>query len=124
MKDNRRKFLRVLGLGGAFLLPGVLGVQVAAAQDEERVVRITAKKFEFSPSTIELQRGVPVILELTSLDRRHGFLAPDFKIDQNIEPGTPVRVRVVPAEAGTFPFHCNVFCGGGHEDMTGTIVVS
>jgi cytochrome c oxidase subunit 2 len=26
--------------------------------------------------------------------------------------------------SGTFPFHCDVFCGEGHEEMTGEIVVA
>jgi heme/copper-type cytochrome/quinol oxidase subunit 2 len=25
---------------------------------------------------------------------------------------------------GTFVFHCDVFCGSGHEEMAGRIVVS
>jgi cytochrome c oxidase subunit 2 len=32
-------------------------------------------------------------------------------------------VRIVPDKAGTFAFHCDVFCGDGHEGMTGEIVV-
>jgi cytochrome c oxidase subunit 2 len=34
------------------------------------------------------------------------------------------RVRLVPDKVGTFPFVCDIFCGSGHEDMTGTIVVT
>jgi cytochrome c oxidase subunit II len=32
-------------------------------------------------------------------------------------------VRIVPDKAGTLPFHCDIFCGSGHEEMTGEIVV-
>jgi cytochrome c oxidase subunit II len=96
---------------------------VATASDTERIVRITAKRFEFAPATIELRVGEPVILELSSLDRKHGFNAPELHIDAVIVPGKPTRVRLVPDRAGTFAFHCSVFCGSGHEDMTGQIVV-
>lgn len=95
----------------------------ASAGAEERVIQITAKRFEFSPSTIELQAGVPVVLELTTADRKHGFQVPDLHIDEEIVPGKPTRVRIVPEKAGTFSFHCSVFCGSGHEDMSGVIVV-
>ena len=95
----------------------------AAAGAEERVIQITAKRFEFSPSTIELQAGVPVVFELTTADRKHGFQVPDLHIDEEIVPGKPTRVRIVPEKAGTFSFHCSVFCGSGHEDMSGVIVV-
>jgi cytochrome c oxidase subunit 2 len=32
-------------------------------------------------------------------------------------------VRVVPQKAGRFEFHCDVFCGSGHEEMSGILVV-
>ncbi|HET9752097.1 MAG TPA: cupredoxin domain-containing protein [Myxococcales bacterium] len=94
-----------------------------AAPAQERVIRVTAKRFEFSPSVIELRVGEPVVLELTSLDRRHGFAVPLLKIDEKIEPGKTLRLRVVPDRPGTWDFHCNLFCGSGHEDMEGRIVV-
>ncbi len=89
----------------------------------EQVIPVVAKKFEFSPATIELKAGVPVVLELTTADRKHGFLVPDLHLDEEIVPGRVTRVRVVPDRPGTYPFHCSVFCGGGHEEMTGVIVV-
>ena len=94
-----------------------------AAGAQEQVIPILARKFDFTPSTLELKVGVPVVLELTTTDRKHGFLVPDLHIDEEIVPGKPTRVRVVPDKAGTYPFHCSVFCGGGHEEMTGVIVV-
>lgn len=99
----------------------IVAALLAAAP--ERVVQITAQKYDFTPASVELKVGVPVVLELRSLDRKHGFAVPDLKIDAQIEPGAVTRVRVVPEKAGTFEFHCDVFCGGGHEEMTGRIVV-
>lgn len=96
----------------------------AVAGEPERVVHITARRFEFAPATIELKVGVPVVLELSSLDRKHGFSAPDLHVEAVILPGKPTRVRIVPDRAGTFTFHCSVFCGNGHEDMTGQLVVT
>lgn len=95
-----------------------------SAPAQERVIHVTAKRFEFSPPVIELKVGEPVVLELTSLDRRHGFAVPLLKIDETIEPGRTLRVRVVPDRAGSYDFHCSSFCGSGHEDMEGRIVVS
>jgi cytochrome c oxidase subunit 2 len=89
----------------------------------ERVVHVTAKKFEYSPSEIHVKKGEPVVLEFVSLDRKHGFEAPDLGLSTEIDPKAPSRVRFVPQKEGRFPFHCSVFCGDGHEDMTGEIVV-
>ena len=106
----------------AFMLAALLAA-AAPASGGERVIQITAKKFEFAPAAIELKVGVPVVLELRSLDRKHGFTVPDLKVDTQIEPGDVTRVRIVPDKRGTFEFHCDVFCGSGHEEMTGQIVV-
>jgi cytochrome c oxidase subunit 2 len=90
----------------------------------EAVIRIAAKRFEYTPSEITLKKGVPVVLEFTSLDRAHGFLVPQLGLRAEIKPGETTRVRIVPDRTGTFPFHCNVFCGTGHDDMEGEIVVT
>jgi hypothetical protein len=95
-----------------------------AAVEKMQVVKITAKKFEFDPRDITLKKGVPVVLELTSLDRLHGFSCPGLGIRTDIAPGKTSTLNVVPDKTGTFTFHCDVFCGTGHEHMTGTITVA
>jgi len=95
----------------------------AVAFAQEKVIRIVAKKFEFIPAEITLEKGVPVVLEFTAPDVAMGFSAPDFKVDVEIPPGKAVQVRLVPENAGTFDFICDVFCGEGHEDMGGRIHV-
>ena len=105
-------------------LAAVLGLAAQAGAAPDKVVQVTAEKFKFTPSTIRLRVGEAVVLELTTLDRRHGFQVPDLKVDETIEPGKVTRVRIVPDKAGTHEFHCSVFCGSGHEEMTGEIVVS
>ena len=89
----------------------------------EQVVHMTAKKFEYTPSAITLKKGVPVILEITALDRDHGFKIPALGVRADLKSGQVTRVRIVPDRTGTFKFRCDVFCGSGHEDMTGEIVV-
>jgi len=93
------------------------------AQTDERVVKITAHKFTYEPSQIELNLGEPVVLELTSKDVLHGFNIPDLGLRTDVEPGETARVRLVPQKAGTFEFHCDNFCGLDHEDMSATIIV-
>jgi cytochrome c oxidase subunit 2 len=95
-----------------------------AADQQEQVIKITAKKFEYSPNEIRIKKGVPVILEFTSLDRVHGFIVPDLGgIRADIEPGKATQVRVVAPKVGTYEFYCDIFCGDGHEDMHGRIIV-
>ena len=100
----------------------LLAVALSAAA-QERTVTVTAERFKFSPGTIELKAGEAVVLEFSSLDRKHGFQVPDLGIDETIEPGKVTRVRIVAQKPGTYAFHCSVFCGSGHEEMAGEIVV-
>ncbi|MBA3897192.1 MAG: cupredoxin domain-containing protein [Sphingomonadaceae bacterium] len=90
----------------------------------EKVIKITAERYEYSPGKITLKRGEPVILELISEDRLHGFHVKGLNIRADVLPGQFVRVRVVPDKAGTYPFTCDLFCGSGHNDMSGVITVT
>src|SRR5512136_1586817 len=112
----------VYGALAAFILISIGGQLIAA--ENERVIQITAKKFEYSPKEITLKKGVPVVLEFTSLDRLHGFDCPGLKLRLDIRPGKVNTLRFTPDKAGTFPFHCDNFCGSGHEGMRGTIIVT
>ncbi len=91
---------------------------------EPRVVRIVAKRFSYTPAEVTLKKGEPVVLELVSEDRVHGFKLPAFKIRTDVRPNEVTRVPFTPDRAGTFTFACDVFCGDGHDDMTGTLVVT
>ncbi len=110
---------------GLFAAMVVVGPVAAGFADDQavQVIKVTAKKFEYSPKVITIKKGVPVILEFTSLDRLHGFNCPDLKIRADITPGKVSQVRVLAEKSGTYEFHCDIFCGEGHEGMTGSIVV-
>ena len=90
----------------------------------ERVIKISAERYEYSPDKVTLKKGEAVILELTSEDRLHGFHIKELGVRADVLPGQPVRVRIVPDKVGTFPFTCDLFCGSGHGDMNGVILVT
>ena len=112
-------------LSAATLLCGMLAARAfPGLAPQEQWVHLTAKKFEYSPTSITVKRGHPVAIEIVSLDRRHGFVVPGLAQRVDVKPGQTNVVRFTPETAGTFPFHCDVFCGGGHEGMEGTLVVT
>ena len=86
-------------------------------------ISIVAQRGKFTPSEIHVTRGAPVTLELTSLDTVHGFSVPDLNIDSAIVPGQAIHVSLTAPKAGEYDFVCDRFCGEGHEDMVGKIVV-
>jgi cytochrome c oxidase subunit 2 len=104
-----------------------LALLALAARAEDaappRVIKIVAKKFDFTPSEIHLKKGEHVVLELTAADRKHGFKVPELGIRVDVQPGSTTRVDLTPQKVGKFAFACDIFCGDGHEDMTGTLFV-
>ena len=111
---KRRLFLGLSVLASLATLP---------AWSREKVVRITARRFTYEPDVITLKKGEPVVLELVTADITMGFNAPDFNVRADILPGQVSRVRFVPDKEGTFTFLCDIFCGDGHERMSGTLNV-
>ena len=97
---------------------------IAKTAMHRRVVQVTAQRFHYTPEEITLKKGEPVVIEFTSLDFTHGFKVPDLGIRADLPPGKITKVRLTPKKAGTFIFLCDNFCGTGHEDMNGRIVVT
>jgi cytochrome c oxidase subunit 2 len=86
-------------------------------------IRVTARKYEFSPNEITVKRGDHIRLVITALDRSHGFKLEAFRVDQKLSKGEPVTVEFTADQTGTFPFECSHFCGLGHQKMKGQLRV-
>ena len=119
---SRRQVLR-LALAAAALAGGSVATYVVA-QPRERVIRIQARRFSYTPGELTLKKGEPITFELTTEDITMGFNVPDFGVRADIVPGKATRLDLTPDKAGTFTFLCDIFCGEGHEGMNGTLVVT
>ena len=108
------------------LLPFFAGAAWAEGPEmrEPRVIAVRAKKFDYTPSEITVKVGEPVVLEFSTEDVHMGFDAPGLGLSADIVPGKPVRVPFTAAKSGSFDFACDVFCGSGHEEMSGVIKVT
>jgi cytochrome c oxidase subunit 2 len=106
---------------------GLVGVpatiNLTRASDNPKVIVISAKKFEFSPSQITLKKGEPVILRLSSSDRVHGFMSKPLKIDTDIPADKTEDVAVTPDTVGDFTVICDHYCGTGHGNMKMKVTV-
>ncbi len=110
----------------AGMLTGLSGISVIAAREraDEQHVSMLAMKFDYLPDTVTVKKGRPVVLELSALDRIHGFDVPGLGLETDIPPGAPTILRFTPEKAGTYNLHCDNFCGDGHEGMVGRIIVT
>ncbi|MFA6509819.1 MAG: cupredoxin domain-containing protein [Candidatus Peribacteraceae bacterium] len=98
-------------------------LSASGASAAVRVIDITAKDWEFSPSAITLKKGEKVAFRITAIQGHHGFLVPELGLNTDIPEGQTVTTEFPTDRAGTFQFRCSVPCGEGHMDMTGTIVI-
>jgi len=127
MDHSRRQLcLRTVYGIGAVLAGAVINGQARGQTKnvaKERVIKVQAKKFVYTPNQIVLKMGEPVVLEFTSVDFVHGFKIPDMNIRADLPPGKITQVRLTPDKAGEYDFLCDNFCGSGHEEMSGKITV-
>lgn len=101
---------------------GCSGMAIGDANAREFVV--VAGKYRFEPSMIAVNKGDKVKLTLKSADVAHGLAIPDYGVDIKVGAGGQQTVEFVAGTAGTFNFNCNVYCGSGHADMAGKLVVN
>ena len=107
----------------AIALAVTLGVgataMLVAAKPDEQVIKVVAKRFDYTPNVIKLKKGVPVVLELTTQDVIMGFSAPDFATRVDIIPGKVVEVRIVPDKRGRSPSCAISSAAAGTSRWTG-----
>ena len=113
----------LLAAGLAVVIGSAGGGLIAGRSQAATVIAITAHRFAYEPNLITVKKGEPVTIELGSSDRLHGFVLAAFGIRLDATPDGKSRVTFTPQQAGTFLFRCDIFCGEGHEDMEGHLVV-
>ena len=117
----------------ALLIVGIVSVaglpqqQPPPADGEPKVFEVVARRFDFEPATIEVTEGDRVRLVVRSADGPHGVEIKAFKVKKAVPRAkpddAPIIIEFVAASAGEFPILCSEYCGNGHKDMTGTLVV-
>jgi cytochrome c oxidase subunit 2 len=135
-----------MGVSGIAIMIAILlvssGVKSAATQSEAQEITVSAKKFDFTPADIQVKNGSRVRLNITAADRDHGIEInayadgadkkgePGLKFDASVKKpefklpkDRAVQVEFVAVQAGTYSFKCSEFCGTGHRNMKGTIIV-
>ena len=84
---------------------------------------ITAKKWDFAPETITVNKGDLVKITITSTDVQHGFKINAYGINEKFDKGEIKVIEFTADKEGEFPFYCSVPCGSGHSSMGGKLIV-
>ena len=122
INHKRRSIVVATALLGIEAMTSV-ATAVSANKASPRMIRLQVKRFSFTPNEFHLQLGQPVVLELTTADVVMGFNIPDLKLRADILPDTVARLELTPDRVGSFGFYRDIFCGDGHETMTGKLIV-
>jgi cytochrome c oxidase subunit 2 len=114
----------LFSVGLVTLLRAAAPASPSAQSEEPRVIEVIAKRFAFEPAEIEVTVGERVRLAVRSADGVHGIEIKKVRVNKEIPRGAaPVMIEFTATEAGRFPVVCSEYCGDGHDDMKGTLVV-
>jgi len=72
---------------------------------------------------LHLPVGKPAKMLLRSVDVIHDFWVPEFRAKMDLMPGLETHFWFTPTRTGTFTIVCAGFCGVGHPQMRGSVVV-
>lgn len=107
-------------------------VSLTTPPDDAYEVNVTAQKWLWnfsyengarSTGELHVPAGRPVKLIMSSQDVIHSFFVPDYRIKQDVVPGRYTEVWFRVPEPGESIIFCTEYCGTGHSDMSGKVVV-
>ncbi|PHV40775.1 cupredoxin domain-containing protein [Janthinobacterium sp. BJB304] len=126
MDRARRQFCirSACGLGALLAVAAIEAQDLKNVVSKERIIAIEARKFVYTPNEITVKKDETIVLAFTAVDFIHGFFIPDMNIRADLKPGQVTEVRLTPGKAGEYAFLCDNFCGSGHEEMNGKIIVT
>jgi plastocyanin len=112
-------------LGGLCILIAVVGIATPAAAESprERFLEIHAKRFDYTPSTLQVNQGDKVTIRLVSEDVSHGLYLDGYEIKTMAHPGEEGTLTFVADKTGRYAFRCTVTCGEFHPYMIGYLNV-
>jgi heme/copper-type cytochrome/quinol oxidase subunit 2 len=90
-----------------------------------KTFEVVAARFTFTPDRFEVTRGDHVRLTVRSADGTHGLAIKKLKLDVEVPKGGKSVVLEFDADqSGSFPVTCSEYCGRGHSQMKGLLVVN
>jgi cytochrome c oxidase subunit 2 len=100
-------------------------LSLSKGQGEPREIAVVVSRFAFDPARIEVTEGERIRLMVSSADGVHGLEIKKFKVNKKVpRGGEKITIDFVASAAGEFPIVCSEYCGNGHEDMKGALVVA
>lgn len=107
--------------------------EILAPKPNEMVVHITGRQWSWSFNYPEIENkgnadlvlpvNQPILLEMESEDVLHNFWVPEFRVKQDLVPGSTQILRFTPTEVGEYKLRCAEICGLQHAIMLANVHV-
>lgn len=97
--------------------------KIVSPQDGIRQASFTPVSEQYGDTRIIVKKGDMLRILVTSTDIVHGFGLLEWGINKQTPPGETVTIEFLADQTGSFAFFCTVFCGVGHPQHLGTLVV-
>lgn len=91
---------------------------INSSQQNQIMISVDAKRWQFTPNIINVKKGQKVKIIINNTDTKHGINLPDFNVAGNDS------IEFTADKTGEFIFKCNNYCGDGHGEMQGKIIVT
>jgi plastocyanin len=96
---------------------------ISRDEPTERILRVEASTFAFTPAELKVNPGDQVTIELTSSDVVHGLYLDGYNLQISADPGQTTEMTFIADRNGSFRFRCSVTCGDLHPFMIGKLHV-
>ncbi len=98
--------------------------QDASSDQSVREISLSAHNWYFDPKEIRVKQGERVQITMKSVSGTHALSIPELSVKSDVaKEGESVMVEFVTDKKGEFSFKCSFYCGEGHSDMLGKLVV-
>ncbi len=116
------------GIWGSVML-----IDITRAEPEEMRIGVVGQQWawsfnypeygDFSSAEMVMPVNQPVVLEMTTRDVLHNFWVVEFRVKQDLLPGSVQKLRITPIEEGEYKVRCAEICGQLHSDMLAPVRV-
>lgn len=91
--------------------------------DDDETIEVVASRQGFQPRVVNVRRGQPVRLLLTTADVDHCFALDALRVEKRIVPGKTTVLDLMPDRSGTFPFYCCLETDAAADTENGRLVI-
>ncbi|MDD4931104.1 MAG: cupredoxin domain-containing protein [Candidatus Colwellbacteria bacterium] len=105
------------------VIPSVVAPAAPGSTSKRREFNIEVANGVFTPSTVVVNIGDTVHINLTSIDREYDLTIPSLGIKQTVARGQTKPLEFQVNEVGSWPYYCDL-CGGAESSTKGILVVN